>query len=69
MESVRLFSLLFFVAGSYLWMQAEDYHEKFDKTSEVYYNCDIVQQRQGPPEALKQCLSSDRDIVWIRTYR
>ena len=68
MESLKLFTLLFFVAGSYLWVQAEDYHEKFDKMTEIYYNCDTVQKRQGPPEALKQCLNSGNDIVWIKKY-
>jgi hypothetical protein len=65
MEALKIFTLLFVVAGSYLWMQSEDYHEKFDKPIEVRYNCDMLiggWHPDVPTKVIEECRK-------LRTYR
>jgi len=42
METLKLFSVLFMLAGAWLFVSDDDYHKVFDKPQEVRYNCDML---------------------------
>ena len=42
METLKVFTAVFFIAGAYLFVGYDDYHKKFDKPTVIRYNCDIL---------------------------
>ena len=42
METLKLFSVLFILAGAYLFVGNDDYHKTFDNPQIVRYNCDML---------------------------
>ena len=40
METLKVFSVVFLLAGVWLFVSDDDYHKKFDKPQEISYNCD-----------------------------
>jgi len=42
METLKIFSVLFLLAGAWLYVGDDDYHKKFDRPQEIRYNCDML---------------------------
>ena len=42
METLKVFTAVFFVAGAYLLASQEEYQNSIDKPTTVRYNCDIL---------------------------
>jgi hypothetical protein len=42
METIKVFSVLFVLAGAWLFVGDDDYHKKFDRPQEIRYNCDML---------------------------
>jgi hypothetical protein len=41
-ETIKLFSILFFLIFAYAYVNNQEYHEMFDKVSPIKYNCDML---------------------------
>jgi hypothetical protein len=67
METLKIFTALFFIAGCYLFAGYDDYHKKFDKEVLVRYNCDVTVD--VPNEVIEKCKFSERNYVYIKTYQ
>lgn len=67
METLKIFTLVFLLAGAYLFVADDDYHKKFDKEVLVRYNCDVTVD--VPEEVIQKCKFSERNYVYIKTYQ
>ena len=69
METLKIFTVLFVLAGAYLFVGDNDYHKTFDKATLVRYNCDIEWSSNVPQEVIEKCKVSERNYVYIKTYQ
>jgi hypothetical protein len=70
METLKVFSLIFLLAGAWLFMSNDDYHKKFDKSTTIRYNCDMLiggWHPDVPTEVIEKCKSGEREHVYIKT--
>jgi hypothetical protein len=67
METLKLFTSLFFIAACYLFVNVDDYHKEFDKEVLIRYNCDVMVD--VPKEVIEKCKTSERNYVYIKTYQ
>ena len=66
METLKLFSALFLVAGVYLFAADDDYHKKFDKPELIRYNCNSLKFSEMPKEVFEKCITSEREFVYVK---
>jgi len=72
METLKVFTALFFIAGCYLFVGYDDYHKKFDKPTVIRYNCDMLiggWHPDIPREVIEKCRTSERDHVNVKSYK
>ena len=70
METLKLFSVLFLLAGAWLFVSDDDYHKIFDKPQEVRYNCDMLiggWHPDVPVKAIEECRKLKRES-YAKTY-
>ena len=67
METLKLFTSLFFIAAVYLFVGFDDYHKKFDKQILIRYNCNVT--IDVPKEVIEKCKFSERNYVYIKAYQ
>lgn len=53
METLKVFTAVFFLAGAYLIASYEDYHNTVDNSRTVRYNCDMLIGSWHPDVPLK----------------
>ena len=70
METLKLFSVLFILAGAWLFVGNDDYHKMFDKPQEVRYNCDMLiggWHPDVPVKVIEECRKMKRES-YAKTY-
>ena len=67
METLKVFTALFFVAGAYLFVGYEDYHNRFDNPTPVRYNCDMLIGSWHPDVPVK-VIEECRKLRNAKTY-
>jgi len=68
METLKVFVLLFYIGGIYLYSFSNEYQNSFDKPNVVRYNCDMLIGGWHPDVPLKvieECRKLRRDA---KTY-
>jgi hypothetical protein len=68
METLKVFSVLFLLAGAYLFVGDDDYHKKFDKQELIRYNCNSLKYSEMPKEVFEKCITSEREYIYVKTY-
>ena len=66
METIKVFSILFFLAAVYLFSADDDYHKKFDKPELIRYNCNSLKYSEMPKEVFEKCIISEREFVYVK---
>jgi hypothetical protein len=72
METLKLFTAVFFIAGCYLFVGFDDYQKKFDKPMIVRYNCDILMggwHPDVPKDVIDKCNDPNREGKYVKTYQ
>ena len=67
METLKLFSIMFILAGAYLFVGDDDYHKKFDKQELIRYNCNSLKYSEMPKEVFEKCITSEREYIYVKT--
>lgn len=67
METLKVFSVLFLLAGAYLFVGDDDYHKKFDKQELIRYNCNSLKYSEMPKEVFEKCITSEREYIYVKT--
>lgn len=67
METLKLFSVLFLLAGAWLFVGDDDYHKKFDKPELIRYNCNSLKYSEMPKEVFEKCITSEREYIYVKT--
>jgi hypothetical protein len=71
METLKLFSVLFLLAGVYMFAGNDDYHKSFDNVTVIRYNCSELLgdwHPDVPTEVIEQCRETKRESVYVKTY-
>ena len=66
METLKVFSLIFLLAGAWLFMSNDDYHKMFDRPQTVRYNCDMLLggwHPDFPIEVIAECRKLKRENI------
>ena len=69
METLKVFSVLFVLAGAWLFVGDDDYHKKFDRPQEIRYNCDMLiggWHPDVPVKVIEECRKMK--IENVKTY-
>jgi hypothetical protein len=67
METLKVFSVLFLLAGAWLFAGDDDYHKKFDKPELIRYNCNSLKYSEMPKEVFEKCINSEREYIYVKT--
>jgi hypothetical protein len=68
METLKVFSVLFLLAGAWLFAGDDDYHKRFDKQEIIRYNCNSLKYSEMPKEVFEKCITSEREYIYVKTY-
>jgi hypothetical protein len=68
METLKVFSVLFLLAGAWLFVGNDDYHKRFDKQELIRYNCNSLKYSEMPKEVFEKCITSEREYIYVKTY-
>jgi len=69
METLKVFSVLFILAGAWLFVGDDDYHKKFDRPQKIRYNCDMLiggWHPDVPVKVIEECRKMK--IENVKTY-
>ena len=67
METLKVFSVLFLLAGAWLYAGDDDYHKRFDKQELIRYNCNSLKYSEMPKEVFEKCINSEREYIYVKT--
>lgn len=68
METLKLFSVLFLIAGVYLFVGDDDYQKSIDRPEIIRYNCNTLKYLEVPKEVIETCMNSEREYIYVKTY-